>query len=1589
MLSIARTGRWARIFTGLMLCWIACGVHAQSTSATGQTPQLQRVGQAIHKQANDATPAVDVSGFWRGTLAAAPGDPAGAVWDEELELHQDASGNIYGTRRTTPELNAVSWINWSVTGTVSGNTLVLTDTTLLGQGNLATSPCITTWTATVSADGTGISGNWTAPSTQTGCTGGALGVTKLPASPAKNLGDGGRCDGGEGIAGGNKSGSSGSSASEPTCDSQNGATTTGAPSVGDPINFATGNFFLQEDDYVENGWLTFRRFYNSDPTVAPSQSGSQWRHSFNRSLMIMGSPISIIVMYRPDGQEETFTKTGNVWSTELAVDRLTENADAQGNVLSYSVFIGATRRIETYDTSGKLISVVGQDGQGITLTYSTSSTPFSTAPVSGLLIAVTDPNGRQLKFVYYSNIKLESVTLPDGGQLDYGYSLATGDTTEVQYPDGKNRQYFYNESSLTGGTNLPNSMTGIQDESGNRYESISYDSQGRATSSVFTGNVGATHVAYNPDGSSSVTYPLGHVTNFGVTMVGGLARSGTVDQPCGPDCQQPWKSRTYDANGYPASYTDFNNVTTTVTYDSFGLLEQQIDAVGTTNQRVTVTTWDSVLRNPLTRKVSDANGVVLSQQGWAYNVRGQALAACEMDPTVAAAASYVCSASGSVPAGVRRTTDTYCDTVDTTQCPLVGLTLSETGPRTDLTATTHFSYYMSTDESGCGTVGGACHHLGDLYQITDALNHTHTMLSYDKTGRVARFSDPNGILTDIAYAPRGWVLSKTAHGNLDGSASPDDATTSFTYDAMGNLKQVKDADGVVVNYQYDNAHRLTDITDALGNRLHFTLDANGNRVKEQIFDTSSVVRKTLSRTFNGLGQLTNVTDGLGHTVADASFTDSYDSNGNLIHTADALSVQRKLAYDNINRLIGRTDDYNGSSSSTKNAQVVYAYDALDRTEGVTDPDNISTTYDYDGLGNLQALHSPDTGTTQFTFDLAGNRITKSDANINNATYQYDALDRLISVTNGDPSANLIYTYDEPNSVSGCATSYPIGRLTTAVSESGTTTHFCYDVRGNVISKLELTGIAQLTTRSAFTPGNRRSEFRPPANPSNLITYTFDANGRISAIGIFLPDNPTVNAPVVGAVTYLPFGPVQSYTLGNGQVVSRTYDANYRPTDITSPALNLHFSLDAAGDITALGNASGVSSPTETYQYDSLYHLTSLTDPTGVVLESYTYTKTGDRLSKTGAGLATGSYGYQSGTHRLMNVGNAARVYDAVGDTTGTSAGGQTFGYGFDPNNRLEIIQKNAQTTAQNGYDAFGKRTLQDVIAGTEVDYSYDTDGHLVSERHGQSKSYIWLNDTPVAVENSDGLTTNLDYVHADALDTPRVITDSSGAVKWQWAYQSNPFGEKQPTSIAGYTFNLRFAGQYYDANSGLVQNGYRDYDPSLGRYTESDPLGLNGGLNTYAYVGSNPLFFTDEFGLAVPPGHHVFPRAVWKGLDKLSSDARTLFRDTVVKPATKHGWSRAHNGYNRLAQRAWDKFCKATNADLKTMTRETAQDFLDYIKSSPQMNQFNQQVQSGQPLTEPDETQELPEVPPTTRGMSEIPEEVPAIPPELLIELIP
>lgn len=150
------------------------------------------------------------------------------------------------------------------------------------------------------------------------------------------------------------------------------------------------------------------------------------------------------------------------------------------------------------------------------------------------------------------------------------------------------------------------------------------------------------------------------------------------------------------------------------------------------------------------------------------------------------------------------------------------------------------------------------------------------------------------------------------------------------------------------------------------------------------------------------------------------------------------------------------------------------------------------------------------------------------------------------------------------------------------------------------------------------------------------------------------------------------------------------------------------------------------------------------------------------------------------------------------------------------------------------------------------------DRRVHQRRQGQA-GYIWLDDLPVGLHAATPASTTvfqLYHIEADHLGTPRTIVDPNRNVAvWTWSPVGEAFGNSSPLQdpdkdTKSMVFDMRFPGQRHDPTSGLKYNYFRDYDATTGRYVESDPIGLGGGLSTYSYVGGSPLDRADWYGLA-------------------------------------------------------------------------------------------------------------------------------------------
>jgi RHS repeat-associated protein len=260
---------------------------------------------------------------------------------------------------------------------------------------------------------------------------------------------------------------------------------------------------------------------------------------------------------------------------------------------------------------------------------------------------------------------------------------------------------------------------------------------------------------------------------------------------------------------------------------------------------------------------------------------------------------------------------------------------------------------------------------------------------------------------------------------------------------------------------------------------------------------------------------------------------------------------------------------------------------------------------------------------------------------------------------------------------------------------------------------------------------------------------------------------------------------------------------------------------------------------------------------------YTYDANGNRLTRaaTVAGFTAQTLGYTASSNRMSAFNGTSVTYDGLGNlSSGVSAAALSYG----ANTRLAQVAEYSNDLYLT-YNGLGElaRTLQTTEDGcgavSEINreyYHFATDGRalaLVQESSQRVQwDWLWLDNLPVLQfeDSYDGagtlIGTTATYLHPDHLGTPRIGTDTAGTI--QWRYRSDGFGTL--TNANSREVRLRLPGQIALGLGAINYNYFRDYDPSLGRYLESDPIGLQGGINTYAYVQQNPLSGIDPTGEA-------------------------------------------------------------------------------------------------------------------------------------------
>ena len=559
----------------------------------------------------------------------------------------------------------------------------------------------------------------------------------------------------------------------------------------------------------------------------------------------------------------------------------------------------------------------------------------------------------------------------------------------------------------------------------------------------------------------------------------------------------------------------------------------------------------------------------------------------------------------------------------------------------------------------------------------------------------------------------------------------------------------------------------------------------------------------------------------------------YDGNGNLTKLTDPRSAVTQTAFDALNRVKQVTDALNGVTKT--------AYDLRDNPVSVTDPRLHATTYSVNGFGFVTSVVSPDSGTTSFTYDLAGNVKSRTDARKIVTNYTYDALDRPLTRTFPSATAeNVTFVYDAT-----AGGNYGVGRMTSVTDAAGTAS-FVYDAYGNRFSEKRTIGAIAYNTSYGYDLAGNVTRLTYPSGL--IVNYQRDGRGQVS--GVTIQANAAATpASLASNIAYMPFGGLQSATLGNGVQLTNGYDLDYRLSTIQAAGAttlqNLTLGYDPASNVSSI--ADGVSaSLSQTFQYDLLGHVTKGTGAFGT--DNYTYDAMGNRLTRSLVNGATSSttYTYTTASTRLASAATGSSslsyTYDAMGSVTARKLGNTTqAAYTYNADARLATA---AGATLK--YNAFGQRQVETVTGGG-THFLFGPDGALLAEHNVTGalvRNYIYLNGKPLAVVDASG---TVSYILTDHLGQPQKMLNASGAVTWHRV--AGVYGDTVSQPVGTTSANpQRFPGQQLDATTGLHYNYYRDYDPATGRYLETDPIGLGGGINVYGYVGGNPVNRVDRNG---------------------------------------------------------------------------------------------------------------------------------------------
>jgi len=1183
--------------------------------------------------------------------------------------------------------------------------------------------------------------------------------------------------------------------------------------------------------------ISLSRRYNSR-TSYDSPIGYGWAFGFDKRIYTY--PDGSVTLRHENGWKKRFTQSGGNYISPLGdTGTLVQNTNG---TFTYTYKSGDK---ENFDTFGRLSSMVDSKGNSLFIYYEYDTR----TPLVGLLPANIDQTTAKIIAYDYRVSRIEEKDAAGNFTNKYimfHYDSSTGRLSDIVDTAGRTVTYTHDSiGNLTGVTSPSGSVTYGYTDTNNKHRITSmnegngeyvntYDTNGRVTKQ--THGTGQVDFVYN------VPYKKTTMTT-------------TIKDSAGTVLNTQTRTTEFDDNGQLNKVTDtFGNVTTFIRDSNMWITrEEYYENIGTvssptTTLRNAITFTYDTRGNTLTR--TDAPGTSIEKAvTYTYDPNFSKVLTETVKSVVDPAQNKV----------ITNTYDTNGNLLTTTETGLLGnaTTFSYTttftydsngriktidGPRTDVSDITTYSYDSAT---------------GNLLSVAQPLIGTTTYSNHDQLGNPQTITDPNGNATTYTYDTNGRVLTVKAAGDtaatqyfyVSGSGGCSSCGGSGSTDKIDHIIL---PEGNTIYYTYDTLGNLITIKDNQNNTINYTYDSAGNRLKEEIKDASNTLQKTLSYQYDALNRLSKVTN------PDSTYTQyGYDYHGNRISAKDPKTNTTTYAYDALNRLI--------TVIQPGTVTTAYTYDTSSNLASVKDANNNTTTYKYDDKGRVYQTISPDTGTTTYTYDPAGNMTSKKDATNTTITYQYDAVNRLTKI-DFPTDTDIVYIYDSCLNGKG---------LLCSMTDSLGTTAYEYTPKGQLRKETKvIDGVTYVIQYSYDMNRNLKTMTYPSGR---VITYNYANDKAVSVL------NNAAN--LATNINYKPFGGLSSITYGNGIIGTVNYDNQYRISSITaSPVMSLNYSsYDSNGNITAINNTLDVAK-NKSFSYDSLDRLSTAAAPGIWGTLTWTYDGVGNRQMEN-----LNSYTYRTGTNKLSSANGKAYNYDNNGNTTEESS--RVFVY--NDNQRLVRVVDAGVTKGEYTYNANAQR-VKKIVNGKTTVFHYDLRGQLIAESDNTGATtaeYVYLNSKPLAKIDLSG--TN--YIHNDHLGTPVAMTAATRAKVWE--ITTKPFGNGA-TITGTANLNLRFPGQYFDAETGMNYNYYRDYNPEIGRYLQSDLSGINKGFNhLYAFVGNNPVIFIDIFGLSC----------------EVASSSTINWQD--VKEITFYGnW--IYTGYSRINMLCWCNFHRAKRIDV-------------------------------------------------------------------------